>query len=169
MTVDCYDNSGMDRCLSFQSITLGSGLFMLSNFRNMSTAIGCDTEVMAMKAEIGWQLTRIADGKHTSVVGIEIEWVVKNERRQQAKASTSAYTCGSNADCTHSNNVQGYLVKVSKGTTIFNKDAKINWLMLFGISVVNISAGLHTDFLCYVDIDEYKDPERYQCQRHRKL
>ncbi|XP_034928867.1 uncharacterized protein [Populus alba] len=159
MTVDCYDNSGMDRCLSFQSITLGSGLFMLSNFRNMSTAIGCDTEVMAMKAEIGWQLTRIADGKHTSVVGIEIEWVVKNERRQQAKASTSAYTCGSNADCTHSNNVQGYLVKVSKGTTIFNKDAKINWLMLFGISVVNISA----------DIDEYKDPERYQCQRHRKL
>lgn len=32
-------------------------------------------------------------------------------------------------------------MKVSKDTTIFNKDAKINWLMLFGISVVNISAG----------------------------
>uniref|UniRef100_A0A6M2EAG4 Uncharacterized protein n=1 Tax=Populus davidiana TaxID=266767 RepID=A0A6M2EAG4_9ROSI len=56
----------------------------------------------------------------------------------------NTYTCGSNIDCTHSNNVQGYLVctvKVSKDTTIFNKDAKINWLMLFGISVVNISAG----------------------------
>lgn len=52
MAYDCYDNSGMDGCLSFQSITLGSGLFMLSNFRNMWTAIGCDTEVMAMKAEV---------------------------------------------------------------------------------------------------------------------
>jgi hypothetical protein len=56
----------------------------------------------------------MADGKHTSVVGIEIEWVVKNERREHSKASTSAYTCGSNTDFTHSNNVQGYLACTDK-------------------------------------------------------
>ncbi|XP_011015691.1 PREDICTED: uncharacterized protein LOC105119264 [Populus euphratica] len=135
--LDCSSNDGdaelwfgrnMPAC---DSIALGSGPFMFSNFRNMLTAIGCDTKVMETEAEvtvgcclslicteninaplifqIAWQLTLIADGKHTSVVGIEIECVVKNERREQAKASTSAYTCGSNTGCTHSNNVQRYL------------------------------------------------------------
>lgn len=53
MAHDCYDNSGwMDASFFFQSITLGSGLFKLSNFRNMWTAVGCDTEVMAIKAEV---------------------------------------------------------------------------------------------------------------------
>jgi len=33
------------------------------------------------------------------------------------------------------------ILLVQINTPIFNKDAKINWLMLFGISVVNISAG----------------------------
>ncbi|KAF9684624.1 hypothetical protein SADUNF_Sadunf04G0137800 [Salix dunnii] len=182
MAYDCYDKSGMDGCLVFNSVTLGSGPFMFSNSRNMLTAVGFDTEVVK-KVEMTFgcclfllctenvnmsdknpcsfwicfqtsipnclellaisvsskynftdisdfnRLTRIADGKHTSVVGIEIERVVKNERHEQAKASTSAYTCGGHADCSHSNNIQGQFacaVKVSKDTPIFNKDAKIN-------------------------------------------
>ncbi|KAJ6765734.1 hypothetical protein OIU79_021841 [Salix purpurea] len=35
--------------------------------------------------------------------------------------------------------------------------------MLFGISVVNSSPGLRAYVTCYVEIDEYKDPERYPC------
>jgi len=44
-----------------------------------------------------------------------IEWVVKNETCEQAKAdSTSAYACGSNANCTDSEN-QGYRCLCKEG------------------------------------------------------
>ncbi|KAB5514816.1 hypothetical protein DKX38_028722 [Salix brachista] len=58
-----------------------------------------------------WPLSR------TAIYGTDvvIEWVVENKTCEQAKANTSAYACGANADCTYPVSGQGYLCSCNKG------------------------------------------------------
>ncbi|KAB5514810.1 hypothetical protein DKX38_028716 [Salix brachista] len=51
----------------------------------------------------------------TDATDVVIEWVVKNETCEQAKANTSAYACGTNADCTYHEIDQGYRCSCNKG------------------------------------------------------
>jgi hypothetical protein len=44
-----------------------------------------------------------------------IEWVVKNETCEQAKANQSAYACGTNANCTYPESGQGYRCSCNEG------------------------------------------------------
>ncbi|KAB5514794.1 hypothetical protein DKX38_028700 [Salix brachista] len=46
---------------------------------------------------------------------VVIEWVVENKTCEQAKANTSAYACGANADCTYPESGQGYRCSCNKG------------------------------------------------------
>ncbi|KAJ6765723.1 WALL-ASSOCIATED RECEPTOR KINASE-LIKE 21 [Salix purpurea] len=46
---------------------------------------------------------------------VVIEWVVKNETCEQTKANTSAYACGTNADCTYPESGQGYRCSCNDG------------------------------------------------------
>ncbi|KAB5514866.1 hypothetical protein DKX38_028772 [Salix brachista] len=61
-----------------------------------------------------WPLSRtpILGRDATDVV---IEWVVENKTCEQAKANTSAYACGANADCTYPESGQGYRCSCNEG------------------------------------------------------
>ncbi|KAG5226256.1 wall-associated receptor kinase [Salix suchowensis] len=69
-----------------------------------------------------WPLSRTPKyGKYgyatdaTDATDVVIEWVVENKTCEQAKANTSAYACGANADCTYPEIDQGYRCSCNKG------------------------------------------------------
>ncbi|KAJ6765720.1 WALL-ASSOCIATED RECEPTOR KINASE 2-LIKE [Salix purpurea] len=63
-----------------------------------------------------WPLSRTAKyGKDAYATDVVIEWVVKNETCEQAKANTSAYACGVNANCTYPESGQGYRCLCNEG------------------------------------------------------
>ncbi|KAJ6673099.1 hypothetical protein OIU85_012132 [Salix viminalis] len=183
----CSNESGIENYTFSQSISLGSGPFMLSDTRNIFTATGCDTsaQVSSFESAYGaaclcsctkyvemtdenpcagsgccqtsipkglksimysvssvnyynvsdvnlcgfgfladkrslkisdWPLSRTAIyGKDAYATDVVIEWVVENKTCEQAKANTSAYACGANADCTYPESGQGYLCSCNKG------------------------------------------------------
>lgn len=82
----------------------------VSDFNPCGFAFLADTRSFHLS---DWPLSRMADGKDTSDVAIE--WVVKNETCEQAKANTSAYACGINTNCTYSENGQGYRCVCNEG------------------------------------------------------
>ncbi|KAJ6765708.1 hypothetical protein OIU79_021815 [Salix purpurea] len=184
---NCYDKKGIETNSSSRwRITLGSGPFMISNTRNIFTAIGCDTSARVINFEFtygatclslcteyvemsdanpcsgsgccqtsipkglkslryslstyynytnvsdfnlcgfafladkrslkisDWPLSRTPkDGKDAA--DVVIEWVVENKTCEQAKANTSAYACGANADCTYPESGQGYRCSCNDG------------------------------------------------------
>lgn len=108
----------------------------VSDFNPCGFAFLADTRSFHLS---DWPLSRMADGEDTSDVAIE--WVVKNETCEQAKANTSAYACGINTNCTYSENGQGYRCVCNEG----------------------FEGNPYLEQGCQ-DIDECKYPERYPCE-----
>uniref|UniRef100_A0A6N2KLI3 Wall-associated receptor kinase galacturonan-binding domain-containing protein n=1 Tax=Salix viminalis TaxID=40686 RepID=A0A6N2KLI3_SALVM len=90
------------------------------SYTNVSDFNPCGFGFLADKRSLkisDWPLSRKAiygklDAYATDVV---IEWVVENKTCEQAKANTSAYACGANADCTYPESGQGYRCSCNKG------------------------------------------------------
>ncbi|XP_034928592.1 putative wall-associated receptor kinase-like 16 [Populus alba] len=138
---DCYDRTGRTTDFVSQAITLGSGPFTFSDTRNVFTVIGCDAYAWMTNYEVtygaaclslcteyanigqesslkisDWPLSRKPKhGKDAYRTDIVIEWVVKNETCEQAKANASAYACGANANCTYPESGQGYRCLCNEG------------------------------------------------------
>uniref|UniRef100_A0A6N2KHM2 Protein kinase domain-containing protein n=1 Tax=Salix viminalis TaxID=40686 RepID=A0A6N2KHM2_SALVM len=87
------------------------------NYTNVSDFNPCGFAFLADKRSLkisDWPLSRtpIYGKDATDVV---IEWVVENKTCEQAKANTSAYACGANADCTYPESGQGYRCSCNEG------------------------------------------------------
>ncbi|KAB5514825.1 hypothetical protein DKX38_028731 [Salix brachista] len=83
-------------------------------YRNVSDFNPCVFAFLADKRSLkisDWPLSRTPK-YGTDVV---IEWVVENKTCEQAKANTSAYACGTNADCTYPESGQGYRCSCNEG------------------------------------------------------
>ncbi|KAB5514809.1 hypothetical protein DKX38_028715 [Salix brachista] len=89
------------------------------NHRNVSNFNRCGFAFLADKRSLKishWPLYRTPiNGKDEYRTDVVIEWVVKNETCEQAKANTSAYACGANADCTYPEIDQGYRCSCNRG------------------------------------------------------
>ncbi|KAL9391096.1 hypothetical protein Peur_015026 [Populus x canadensis] len=97
--------------------SLNISTYSYYNHENVSDFNPCGFAFLADKSSLklsDWPLSRKPKrGKDTT--DVVIEWVVKNETCEQAKAdSTSAYACGTNANCTDSEN-QGYRCLCKEG------------------------------------------------------
>ncbi|KAJ6765713.1 hypothetical protein OIU79_021820 [Salix purpurea] len=89
------------------------------NYRNVSDFNLCGFAFLADNRSLkisDWPLSRTPkDGKDAYATDVVIEWVVKNETCEQTKANTSAYACGTNADCTYPESGQGYRCSCNDG------------------------------------------------------
>ncbi|KAJ6765731.1 hypothetical protein OIU79_021838 [Salix purpurea] len=116
-----------------------------SNYANVSDFNRCGFAFLADKRSLKiskWQLSRTPIyGKDAYATDVVIEWVVENKTCEQAKANTSAYACGTNANCTYPESGQGYRCSCNEGFegNPYLKDG------------------------CQ-DIDECMDPNKYPCQ-----
>uniref|UniRef100_A0A3N7F0P6 Protein kinase domain-containing protein n=1 Tax=Populus trichocarpa TaxID=3694 RepID=A0A3N7F0P6_POPTR len=90
------------------------------NYTNVSDFNLCGFAFLVDKKSFkisDWPLSRKPKyGKDAYTTDIVIEWVVKNETCEQAKANQSTYACGTNAKCTYPENIgQGYRCLCNEG------------------------------------------------------
>ncbi|KAF9684638.1 hypothetical protein SADUNF_Sadunf04G0139400 [Salix dunnii] len=89
------------------------------NYTNVSDFNPCGFAFLADNRSLkisDWPLYRTPKyGKDAYATDVVIEWVVRNETCEQAKANTSAYACGANADCTYHESGQGYRCSCNEG------------------------------------------------------
>jgi hypothetical protein len=99
--------------------SLDISLFSFYNYTNVSDFNLCGFAFIVDKSSFkisDWQLSRKPKyGNDAYRTDIVIEWVVKNETCEQAKANASAYACGANANCTYPESGQGYRCLCSEG------------------------------------------------------
>ncbi|KAF9684625.1 hypothetical protein SADUNF_Sadunf04G0137900 [Salix dunnii] len=120
-------------------------LSSFSNYTNVSDFNLCGFAFLADTRSLkisDWPLSRTPKyGKDAYATDVVIEWVVENKTCEQAKANTSAYACGANANCTYPEIDQGYRCLCNEGFAgnPYLKDG------------------------CQ-DIDECMDPKKYPCQ-----
>jgi len=92
--------------------------YSYNNHTNVSYFNPCGFALLVDRSSLklsDWPLSRNPEYGNDVYTDAVIEWVVKNETCEQAKAdSTSAYACGSNANCTYSEN-QGYRCLCKEG------------------------------------------------------
>ncbi|KAG5248075.1 wall-associated receptor kinase [Salix suchowensis] len=125
--------------------SLSYSLSTSSNYTNVSDFNHCGFAFLADKRSLkisNWQLSSTPIyGKDAYATDVVIEWVVENKTCEQAKANTSAYACGANANCTYPESDQGYRCSCNEGFegNPYLKDG------------------------CQ-DIDECMDPKKYSCQ-----
>ncbi|KAG5248087.1 wall-associated receptor kinase [Salix suchowensis] len=115
------------------------------NYTNVSGFNLCGFAFLADKRSLkisDWPLSRTPKyGKDAYATDVVIEWIVENKTCEQAKANTSAYACGANADCTYPEIDQGYRCSCNDG----------------------FEGNPYLQEGCQ-DIDECTDPKRYPCQ-----
>ncbi|KAJ6765716.1 hypothetical protein OIU79_021823, partial [Salix purpurea] len=110
----------------YSQISIAKGLkslyIILSTFYNDTTVSDCNLCGFAFLADTrslkisDWPLYRMPIyGKDAYATDVVIEWVVENKTCEQAKANTSAYACGANADCTYPESGQGYRCSCNEG------------------------------------------------------
>jgi hypothetical protein len=89
------------------------------NYTNVSDFNLCGFAFLVDKKSFkisDWPLSRKPKyDKDAYTTDIVIEWVVKNETCEQAKANRSAYACGTNANCTYPEIGQGYRCSCNEG------------------------------------------------------
>jgi len=89
------------------------------NYTSVSDFNLCGFAFLADKRSLkisDWPLSRTPKyGKDAYATDVVIEWVVENKTCEQAKANTSAYACGPNADCTYPESGQGYRCSCNEG------------------------------------------------------
>ncbi|XP_034928816.1 wall-associated receptor kinase 2 [Populus alba] len=90
-----------------------------NNHANVSDFNPCGFAFLVDRSSLklsDWPLSRKPkygnDAYRTDAV---IEWVVKNETCEQAKANQTAYACGANANCTYPESGQGYRCLCNEG------------------------------------------------------
>ncbi|KAJ6765711.1 WALL-ASSOCIATED RECEPTOR KINASE 2-LIKE [Salix purpurea] len=115
--------SGSGCCQTSIPKGLNSLYYLLSssyNYTNVSDFNRCGFAFLADKRSLKishWPLSRTTIyGKDAYATDVVIEWVVENKTCEQAKANTSAYSCGTNAYCTDPDEIdQGYRCLCNKG------------------------------------------------------
>jgi hypothetical protein len=99
--------------------SLDISLFSFYNYTNVSDFNLCGFAFIVDKSSFkisDWQLSRKPKyGNDAYRTDIVIEWVVKNETCEQAKANASAYACGANANCSYPESGQGYRCLCNEG------------------------------------------------------
>jgi hypothetical protein len=99
--------------------SLDISLFSSYNYTKVSDFNLCGFSFLVDKNSLkmsDWPLSRKPKyGKDAYTTDIVIEWVVKNETCEQAKANVSAYACGANANCTYPERGQGYRCLCNEG------------------------------------------------------
>jgi hypothetical protein len=99
--------------------SLNYSLSSLHKYTNVSDFNLCGFAFLVDKNSFkisDWPLSRKPKyGKDAYRTDIVIEWVVKNETCEQAKANRSAYACGTNANCTYPEIGQGYRCSCNEG------------------------------------------------------
>ncbi|KAL9391101.1 hypothetical protein Peur_015021 [Populus x canadensis] len=125
--------------------SLDISLSSFYNYTNVSNFNLCGFAFLVDKNSLkisDWPLSREPKyGNDAYATDVVIEWVIKNETCDQAKANKSAYACGANANCTYPEIDQGY-------RCLCNEGFEGNPYLQEGCQ----------------DIDECNDPERYPCQ-----
>nr|TKR85905.1 hypothetical protein D5086_0000245260 [Populus alba] len=90
-----------------------------NNHTNVSDFNPCGIAFLVDRSSLklsDWPLSRKPkDGDDAYRTDTVIEWVVKNETCEQAKANQSAYACGTNANCTYPEIGQGYRCLCNEG------------------------------------------------------
>ncbi|KAJ6708184.1 hypothetical protein OIU85_028459 [Salix viminalis] len=119
---DANTCSGSGCCQTSIPMGLKSVYYSLSssyNYTNVSDFNHCGFAFLADKSSLNisdWQLSRTPKyGNDAYATDVVIEWVVENKTCEQAKANTSAYACGPNADCTYPESGQGYRCSCNEG------------------------------------------------------
>ncbi|KAJ6927649.1 hypothetical protein NC651_011628 [Populus alba x Populus x berolinensis] len=100
--------------------SLDYSLSSFYNYRNVSDFNLCGFAFLVDKNSFkisDWPLSlKPKYGKDAYTADVVIEWVVENKTCEQGKAdNTSAYACGANANCTYSENGQGYRCSCNEG------------------------------------------------------
>jgi hypothetical protein len=99
--------------------SLNYSLSSLHKYTNVSDFNLCGFAFLVDKNSFeisDWPLSRKPKyEKDAYTADIVIEWVVKNETCEQAKANRSAYACGTNANCTYPEIGQGYRCLCNEG------------------------------------------------------
>ncbi|KAJ6673101.1 hypothetical protein OIU85_012134 [Salix viminalis] len=115
--------SGSGCCQTSIPKGLKSINYSLSSFYSYTNVSGfnlCGFSFLADKRSLKiseWPLISSSPkyGKDAYAADVVIEWVVENKTCEQAKANTSAYACGTNADCTYPESGQGYRCSCNEG------------------------------------------------------
>jgi hypothetical protein len=99
--------------------SLDISLSSVYNYTNVSDFNLCGFAFLVDKNSLkisDWPLFREPKyGNDAYATDVVIEWVVKNETCEQAKANASAYACGANANCTYPESGQGYRCLCNEG------------------------------------------------------
>ncbi|KAL9391107.1 hypothetical protein Peur_015027 [Populus x canadensis] len=99
--------------------SLNIATYSYTNHTNISDFNPCGFAFLVDRSSLkisDWPLSRRPKrGKDADTTDVVIEWVVKNETCEKAKANQSAYACGTNANCTYPESGQGYRCSCNEG------------------------------------------------------
>jgi hypothetical protein len=99
--------------------SLNISTYSYNNHENISDFNPCGFALLVDRSSLklsDWPLSRYPENENDAYrTDVVIEWVVKNETCELAKANQSAYACGTNANCTYPEIGQGYRCSCKEG------------------------------------------------------